>query len=154
MHRSLNKTGGSILATLILSLFGAIASPGQQIDAGADMAFYENQLQDQSHFHERDYMFKEETNLLIKYNPLSLSLGGLMYLYQNSLSQQLSASCLFEPSCSQFGKNAIRHYGIFKGIFLTADRITRCNKIAARDIHPLSINEKSYKAKDPISLYE
>jgi len=154
MHRSLNKTGVSVLATLILSLLGTIASPGQQIDAGADMAFYEDQLQDQSHFHKRDYMFKEETNLLIKYNPVSLSLGGLMYLYQNTLSQQLSASCLFEPSCSQYGKHAIRHYGIFKGIFLTADRITRCNKIAARDIHPLTINTKSRRAKDPVNLYE
>lgn len=146
--------GRNILATFILGILGMTASMGQQIDAAADMAFYQGQLQDQTHFHKRDYMFKEEESPLVRYNPVSLTLGGLMYLYQNTLSQQLSASCLFEPSCSQYGKRAIRHYGIFKGIFLTADRITRCNKIAARDIHPLTIDEKNHRAKDPVTLYE
>jgi putative membrane protein insertion efficiency factor len=145
--------GKIILATLMLGML-AITSLAQQIDAAGDMAFYQGQLKDQTHFHKRDYMFNQEESALIKYNPVSLTLGGLMYLYQNTLSQQLSASCLFEPSCSQYGKRAIRHYGIFKGIFLTADRITRCNKIAARDIHPLTINENSHRAKDPVILYE
>ncbi|MDZ7776053.1 MAG: membrane protein insertion efficiency factor YidD [Bacteroidales bacterium] len=72
----------------------------------------------------------------MKYNPVAVSLGGLLYLYQSILSQQISAECLFHPSCSQFGKNAIREFGLLKGVALTADRITRCNRIAAHDIHP------------------
>lgn len=52
---------------------------------------------------------------------------GLIRLYQLTLSQLLPSSCRFYPSCSQYGYEAFEKYGIFKGLWLTAWRIARCN---------------------------
>lgn len=35
--------------------------------------------------------------------------------------------CRFNPTCSEYGIQAIRKYGIFKGSLLTMKRILRCN---------------------------
>lgn len=138
-----------------ISLLMIISSgiSAQQVDAAADMKFLQEATQQKSHFRERDYVFKDEANIFVKYNPVSLTLGGLLYVYQNSISQQFSAGCLYHPSCSQFGKKAIAEYGFLKGIILTSDRLTRCNKIAGLDIHPITLDEKTQKSRDPVKLY-
>jgi len=103
--------------------------------------------------HVRPYIYKDEKNLLIKYNPVSLSLGGLLFVYQNTISYQFSADCLYNPSCSQFSKLALRKYGFIKGCFLSADRLTRCNRISATGIHVLKIDEKNHTCNDFVELY-
>lgn len=80
------------------------------------------------------YIFKDSKNVLVKYNPISLTFGGLMLFYQKVLSQQILSECPYEISCSNFSKAVIKRYGIIKGIALTADRLLRCNGIAAKDI--------------------
>ncbi len=52
---------------------------------------------------------------------------GLIRLYQLTLSRVLPSACRFYPSCSQYGYEAFEKYGIFKGAWLTAWRIARCN---------------------------
>ncbi|MBA2363184.1 MAG: membrane protein insertion efficiency factor YidD [Chloroflexia bacterium] len=52
---------------------------------------------------------------------------GLIRVYQSTLSKVLPPSCRFYPSCSQYGYEAFEKYGIFKGGWLTAWRILRCN---------------------------
>ena len=47
--------------------------------------------------------------------------------YQYLLSPLLGASCRFQPTCSQYGLEAIRKYGPFKGGWLTLKRIGRCH---------------------------
>jgi putative membrane protein insertion efficiency factor len=47
--------------------------------------------------------------------------------YQNNISDLRYGHCYFEPSCSQYGYEAIESHGFFKGIALTADRLIRCN---------------------------
>lgn len=60
-----------------------------------------------------------------------LLLGGLMRLliraYQLLLSPLLPASCRYTPTCSQYGLEAIKKHGPFKGGYLTFRRILRCN---------------------------
>lgn len=51
----------------------------------------------------------------------------LIRLYQILLSPILGASCRYTPTCSQYGIEAIRKYGPFKGGWLTLKRIGRCN---------------------------
>jgi putative membrane protein insertion efficiency factor len=51
----------------------------------------------------------------------------LIKLYQYLLSPMLGASCRYTPTCSQYGMDAIKKYGGFKGGWLTLKRIARCN---------------------------
>lgn len=102
----------------------------------------------------RSYIFKKETSALKKYNPINITFGSLLFLYQNVLSPQFSADCLFHPTCSDFSKQAIQHFGLLKGIFLSADRITRCNRIAATSINPLKVEPESHHALDAVTLYQ
>jgi putative membrane protein insertion efficiency factor len=101
----------------------------------------------------RPYIYKDSKNVFLKYNPISLSFGGLLFVYQNSISYQFSADCLYNPSCSEFSKNALREYGFFKGCFLTADRLTRCNRISATGIHYLKIDDHTHKVHDEVCNY-
>jgi putative membrane protein insertion efficiency factor len=52
---------------------------------------------------------------------------GMIRLYQMTLSQVLPPSCRFEPSCSQYGYEAITKYGVLRGGWLAIKRIGRCH---------------------------
>jgi putative membrane protein insertion efficiency factor len=53
---------------------------------------------------------------------------GLFFIkiYQFVLSPLLSPSCRFTPTCSQYGIEALKKYGLFKGGWLTIKRLSRC----------------------------
>jgi len=51
----------------------------------------------------------------------------IIKLYQWLLSPMLGASCRYNPTCSQYGVEAIKKYGPFKGGWLTLKRIGRCH---------------------------
>ncbi|MBN1644366.1 MAG: membrane protein insertion efficiency factor YidD [Dehalococcoidales bacterium] len=51
----------------------------------------------------------------------------LIRLYQSTISRVLPSSCRFTPTCSQYTYEAITKYGIFKGVWMGAKRIARCN---------------------------
>jgi hypothetical protein len=54
---------------------------------------------------------------------------GLIRLYQNTVSRSLPPTCRFIPSCSEYAYQAIDKYGLFKGGWLAAKRITRCHPL-------------------------
>lgn len=89
------------------------------------------------------YLFKNKS-LLIKYNPVSLFFGGMLYVYQKYISVQIAAQCPYEISCSAFSKTCIQKYGLLYGIPLTADRLTRCTRLASFDlIRGIEYNSKT-----------
>jgi len=47
--------------------------------------------------------------------------------YQRWLSPHLGTRCRQIPSCSNYGLEAVRRYGLIEGSRLTAARIGRCN---------------------------
>lgn len=51
----------------------------------------------------------------------------LIRAYQLLISPMLGANCRYSPTCSQYGLEAIRRYGPFKGGWLTIKRISRCH---------------------------
>jgi hypothetical protein len=51
----------------------------------------------------------------------------LIRIYQYFLSPLMGAACRYTPSCSQYGLEAIKKHGAFKGGWLTLKRIARCN---------------------------
>jgi putative membrane protein insertion efficiency factor len=46
--------------------------------------------------------------------------------YQRWLSHRLPTTCRHTPTCSRYGAEAIRRYGLTTGSRLTVDRISRC----------------------------
>lgn len=48
-------------------------------------------------------------------------------LYRRVLSPLLPARCRYEPSCSSYAAQAIREFGILRGLVLAAWRLLRCN---------------------------
>jgi putative membrane protein insertion efficiency factor len=47
--------------------------------------------------------------------------------YQRLLSPLLPARCKYHPSCSQYALDALREYGLVRGLVLAAWRLLRCN---------------------------
>jgi uncharacterized protein len=47
--------------------------------------------------------------------------------YQRVLSPALPRRCKYEPTCSRYAVDAIREYGILRGLVLGAWRLLRCN---------------------------
>ena len=92
-------------------------------------------------------------NVIAQYNPVSLVLKGALLGYQKILSQQLARNCPYEISCSNFSKQSIREFGVLKGVFISADRILRCNRIAFEDVSPLSINTTTGRIIDSPNMY-
>ena len=56
--------------------------------------------------------------------------------YQAYLSPVLPARCRFVPSCSEYGAQAITHYGLLRGGLLTAWRLLRCNPFHPGGLDP------------------
>jgi uncharacterized protein len=50
----------------------------------------------------------------------------LIRIYQITLSRVMPSACRFYPSCSQYGLDAFKKYGVVKGGWLTIKRIGRC----------------------------
>jgi putative component of membrane protein insertase Oxa1/YidC/SpoIIIJ protein YidD len=91
----------------------------------------------------------KSNNVLARYNPFSLSLKGAMLFYQKVVSPQLFKSCIYELSCSNYAKHAIHQFGLFKGVFLSADRLMRCNSIAKDEIPAFRFNNNDKAMDEP-----
>ena len=52
---------------------------------------------------------------------------GSIRVYQQTLSRMLPPSCRFYPSCSQYAVEAVDRYGVAKGLWLAAKRISCCH---------------------------
>ncbi|WP_240377358.1 membrane protein insertion efficiency factor YidD [Arachidicoccus soli] len=44
-----------------------------------------------------------------------------------AISPMFPATCRFTPTCSQYGVEAFKKYGVLKGFWLTFKRIIRCH---------------------------
>ena len=60
--------------------------------------------------------------------------------YQKNISLWISNKnihCKFYPTCSEYSKQALEKYGVFKGLILTVWRIIRCNPFSKGGYDPL-----------------
>ncbi|WP_205749469.1 membrane protein insertion efficiency factor YidD [Aquirufa rosea] len=51
----------------------------------------------------------------------------LLRMYQGMISPFLPNACRYSPTCSEYAKQALIKYGIWKGTKLAAKRISRCH---------------------------
>ena len=64
----------------------------------------------------------------------------IINFYQKNISLYLGQRgihCKFEPTCSEYTKQAIEKYGAIKGVFLGLKRILRCNPFSKGGYDPL-----------------
>ena len=47
--------------------------------------------------------------------------------YQRGISPALPARCKYHPSCSEYAVQAVRRYGVMRGVMLAGWRLLRCN---------------------------
>ena len=68
---------------------------------------------------------------------LSLPFIALIRVYQMLISPLLGPKCRFTPTCSQYGIQALKKYGLIKGGWLTLKRIARCHPWGGHGYDPL-----------------
>jgi putative component of membrane protein insertase Oxa1/YidC/SpoIIIJ protein YidD len=84
--------------------------------------------------------------------------------WQRFSYNETTLNCQFAPSCSNYGAQAIHNHGVAKGLFMTSDRIIRCNNNAynyqrkmegryhsdGRLIDPIQLRPTGKSSKSPI----
>ncbi len=57
---------------------------------------------------------------------LSIPFILLINFYQYVISPALGPKCRFTPTCSHYAVDALKKYGLFKGMYLAIIRISKC----------------------------
>jgi uncharacterized protein len=58
---------------------------------------------------------------------LSWPFIALIKIYQWIISPVLGPKCRFTPTCSHYALIALKRHGVFKGLWLSVKRISRCH---------------------------
>jgi len=51
----------------------------------------------------------------------------LINIYRYTLSPLFGNQCRYYPTCSHYAENAIKEYGVWRGIIMAVKRISRCH---------------------------
>ena len=64
--------------------------------------------------------------------------------YRFFISPLLGANCRFYPTCSEYGRDAIRLHGVVKGGYLLLHRLLKCHPFGKGGFDPVPL----FKAND------
>lgn len=67
-------------------------------------------------------------------------------VYQRVVSPLLPRRCKYEPTCSAYAVQALREYGILRGLVLGAWRVLRCNPFSHGGYDPVGA-QRLFKAR-------
>ncbi|HLF58381.1 MAG TPA: membrane protein insertion efficiency factor YidD [Alphaproteobacteria bacterium] len=67
----------------------------------------------------------------------ALFLRALVRFYQLAISPLLTPSCRFEPSCSEYARQALTRFGAIEGARLTVLRLLRCHPWGGAGFDPV-----------------
>jgi putative membrane protein insertion efficiency factor len=70
-------------------------------------------------------------------------------VYQHVISPAIPQRCKYEPTCSRYGVEAIRQYGILRGLVLAAWRLLRCNPWSHGGYDPVEA-QRVFRIGDPM----
>lgn len=65
-------------------------------------------------------------------------------LYQRYISPMFPPSCRFEPTCSNYGIEAVQEHGALKGSYMAVKRISKCHPFHPGGYDPVPLNPKNY----------
>jgi len=72
-------------------------------------------------------------SIATKLNPLTYISGGMLFLYQNIVSEQIQANCQYQISCSENMKKSIKRKGLFLGILSGLNQLGNCSGSILKD---------------------
>ena len=68
--------------------------------------------------------------------------------YRHVLSPLLPPRCRYEPSCSSYAAQAVRRFGILRGLALAGWRLLRCNPWSRGGLDPVE-GQRLFHANPP-----
>ncbi len=84
---------------------------------------------------------------------LDYSFGSLMFIYQKYLSKQISADCLYSPTCSGYSKLLFKTYRPSKAFLATMDRLMRCDRLSAADLNFIDVDPITFRKHEDETFY-
>jgi uncharacterized protein len=133
-----------IFVLTLLSTF-SLTVQGQQ----NDFALLVKMVSEKASAPDDDQVRTEKTS----HKSLAFPTRILFGFYRHTISEQISADCAFDLSCSRFSIHSIRRFGILKGGLLTADRLTRCGNFASKNTAPIFYNNRTGRVIDEPGMY-
>lgn len=70
-------------------------------------------------------------------SPPARLLVALLSLYKRFLSPLLPRACRFEPTCSEYAREAVGKYGLLRGGWLGLSRLLRCHPFHRGGLDPV-----------------
>jgi len=75
--------------------------------------------------------------------------------YKKMISRQISANCEYQKTCSHFMREAISAFGLFGGLLLGIDRLSRCGSSQnTYSFLPSLIDQENYLLIEQMKHYE
>ncbi len=62
---------------------------------------------------------------------------GFLRLYKFVLSPLLPAACRYQPTCSDYAREAVERHGALRGTILAARRLARCHPLREGGYDPV-----------------
>jgi putative membrane protein insertion efficiency factor len=69
-------------------------------------------------------------------------------LYQKLVSPMFGERCKYYPSCSEYAAQAIRKFGILRGLVLAGWRLLRCNPWSHGGFDPVE-DQRLFRSRTP-----
>ena len=61
----------------------------------------------------------------------------LVKIYQNIISPLFPPTCRYSPTCSEYSIQALKKYGLIKGVYLSVKRIINCHPWGGSGYDPI-----------------
>lgn len=133
----------SLFVVVLFTLNGAFSqTPNQQ--QHLVQAYLQKNGAELPNTHRRS-MYRLEGNDSVRKNPVNVFFSGLMYVYQNVFSEQISASCMYQISCSEYTKLCIEENGLLLGSVQGFHQLMHCTPGATEEVPPYMYSVYSLK---------
>ena len=98
----------------------------------------------------RKYLSLKNKSIAQKLNPMLYIGASLLYFYQNVISEQIQANCVYEISCSEYTKKSIEKNGFIKGTLSGFHQLSNCFQGAIYE-HPVYMINENGKINNSIN---